>query len=42
VEKMETDFSERIPCRDGNCVGTINDKGVCNICGSSYTGEGVS
>jgi len=29
----ETDFSERQLCRDGNCIGTINEKGVCNICG---------
>lgn len=33
----ETDFSERIPCGDGNCIGTINEKKVCNICGKPYT-----
>jgi hypothetical protein len=42
TEKAEIDFSERVPCRDGNCVGTINDKGVCSICGSPYIREGVS
>ena len=38
-EKAEVDFSERIPCSDGNCIGTINEKGVCNVCGRPYTGE---
>ena len=33
IGKAETDLSERIPCRDGNCIGTINEKGVCNVCG---------
>jgi len=42
VEKAEIDFSERIPCRDGNCIGTINEKGVCNVCGNPYVGEAVS
>jgi len=41
MEKVATDFSERIPCRDGNCVGTINEKGVCNICGNPHVGEAV-
>jgi hypothetical protein len=30
---VEIDLSERIPCHDGSCIGTINEKGVCNICG---------
>ncbi len=30
------DFSERVPCSDGTCVGIINEKGVCNICGKPY------
>jgi rRNA maturation endonuclease Nob1 len=33
VKKVKDDVSERILCSDGNCVGTINEKGVCNICG---------
>jgi hypothetical protein len=24
---------ERIPCDDGRCIGTINEEGICNICG---------
>ncbi len=40
MEKAEIiDVSERIPCRDGNCVGTINEKGVCSICGSPLAGD---
>jgi hypothetical protein len=42
IEKAETDPSERIPCSDGNCIGTINEKRVCNVCGNPYVGEGVS
>jgi hypothetical protein len=40
-EKVEIDFSQRIPCSDGNCIGTINEKGVCNVCEKHYqeTGE---
>ena len=40
-ERAEIDFSERIPCVDGNCIGTINEKGVCNVCEKPYTGERV-
>ncbi len=36
VKKKELDFSERIPCGDGACIGTINEKGVCNVCGKPY------
>jgi len=32
-------FSERILCRDGNCIGIINERGVCNICGKPLTRE---
>jgi|OpeIllAssembly_1097287.scaffolds.fasta_scaffold274784_2 predicted amidophosphoribosyltransferase len=34
-----SDFSDRTVCSDGNCIGIINEKGVCNICGQPYTGE---
>jgi tetratricopeptide (TPR) repeat protein len=27
------DFSKRIPCSDESCIGIINEKGICNICG---------
>jgi hypothetical protein len=26
-------------CSDGNCIGVVNEKGVCHICGKPYTGE---
>ncbi len=34
----QIDSSERIPCSDGTCIGTVNEKGVCNICGKSSAG----
>jgi hypothetical protein len=40
-EEEESDFSERKLCSDGNCVGVINEQGVCNICGKPYSGEPV-
>lgn len=40
VKKEERiDSSERIPCIDGTCIGVINEKGVCNICGKPYAGN---
>ena len=27
------DSFERIPCLDGNCIGILNEKGHCNVCG---------
>ncbi|NWG03026.1 MAG: hypothetical protein HXY44_09250 [Syntrophaceae bacterium] len=41
VEQEETDLSERKLCSDGSCVGTINGKGFCNICGKPYLSEPV-
>jgi len=38
MEKEETDFSQRILCSDGNCIGVINEDGTCNICGKPYLG----
>ena len=35
----EADFSQRKACSDGNCIGVINETGVCNFCGKPYTGE---
>lgn len=34
----ESDFSERVLCSDGNCIGVINERGICNICGKPYVG----
>ena len=38
VQAVETDFSERKICSDGSCIGTINEKGVCNVCGRPEIG----
>ena len=35
----EDEFSRRDLCSDGTCIGVINDKGVCHICGKPYTGD---
>ena len=31
------DFSDRILCSDGACIGIINEQGVCKVCGKPYT-----
>ena len=33
------DFSSRVLCSDGNCIGVINAQGVCSECGKPYTGK---
>ena len=33
------DFSKRILCSDGACIGIINKDGVCGECGKPHTGE---
>jgi len=33
------DFSTRILCSDGACIGVINDQGVCKVCGKPYEPE---
>jgi len=35
-KEERVDFSERTLCSDGNCIGTINEKGICHICGKPY------
>jgi predicted amidophosphoribosyltransferase len=37
----EVDFSQRVLCSDGNCIGIINEQRVCNLCGKPYTGNSV-
>lgn len=32
----DDDFSTRVLCSDGACIGVINEKGVCKICGKPY------
>ena len=38
-EPVDVESFERIPCHDGTCIGIVNEKGVCNICGKPYTGN---
>jgi hypothetical protein len=33
------DFSTRILCSDGACIGVIDEKGVCKLCGKPYVPE---
>lgn len=33
------DFSDRILCSDGTCIGVVNEQGVCKVCGKPYTPE---
>lgn len=38
-QEEKVDLSERTLCSDGNCIGTVNEQGVCNICGKPYDEE---
>ena len=33
----ESDFSKRVLCSDGTCIGVINEEGICKVCGKAYT-----
>ncbi len=35
-----SDLTDRILCSDGACIGVINERGVCGVCGLPYTPEG--
>ena len=32
-EEEPPDPSDRVPCKDGTCIGTVNERGVCSVCG---------
>ena len=36
LDDSPDDFSSRILCSDGNCIGVINKDGVCSECGKPY------
>ena len=36
-ESEESDFSKRVLCSDGTCIGVINQEGICKVCGRPYT-----
>ena len=33
------DFSNRVLCSDGTCIGVINEDGFCSECGKPYSGK---
>jgi hypothetical protein len=37
ADPEETDFSKRVLCSDGTCIGVINEEGICKVCGKPYT-----
>ena len=39
AEGDDLDISKRILCSDGNCIGVVNEQGVCKVCGKPYTGD---
>lgn len=38
-ETEALDFSSRILCSDGTCIGVIDENGICKVCGKPYTPE---
>ena len=38
-EGEDVDFSKRILCSDGTCIGVVDEKGICKVCGKPYTGK---
>jgi hypothetical protein len=39
MEEDGIDFSDRILCSDGTCIGVIDEKGLCKVCGKPYMPE---
>ncbi|MBI4495524.1 MAG: zinc ribbon domain-containing protein [Deltaproteobacteria bacterium] len=39
VEEGEIDFTQRLLCSDGTCIGVVDQQGICKVCGKPYTGE---
>ena len=35
-EPGESDFSKRVLCSDGTCIGVVNEEGICKVCGKPY------
>jgi hypothetical protein len=38
-DEEQGDFSDRILCSDGTCIGVVNEEGICKVCGKPYTPE---
>jgi hypothetical protein len=41
-DEAPDDFSNRVLCSDGSCIGVINKHGFCNECGKPYGEPGES
>jgi len=39
TEADYADFENRILCSDGSCIGVINEKGICKVCGKPYVSD---
>lgn len=39
AEGEDIDFSSRILCSDGACIGVVDEKGFCKVCGKPYSPE---
>jgi hypothetical protein len=37
--RLMSELPERLLCIDGNCTGTLNERGYCNVCGKSLYGK---
>lgn len=35
----DDDFSRRTLCSDGACIGVIDERGICKVCGKPYRPE---
>jgi predicted amidophosphoribosyltransferase len=41
-DETQQDFSKRLLCSDGNCIGVINEEGLCKVCGKPYVPDSSS
>jgi len=39
AKRPEDSFRDRVPCNNGSCMGIINEKGFCNVCGKPHKPE---
>ena len=39
MAKSDSEWDQRILCKDGNCIGIIGADGRCKTCGLPYDGE---
>ena len=39
AEDEGLDLSKRILCSDGSCIGVVDERGICKVCGKPYQEE---